>query len=75
MCCDCVVIKRDRDVLGEIKERVEKLMVEKKLYLNPELTLQMLADEVGTNRTYLSRMFSQKMGIGFNHYLTNARIF
>ena len=75
MCCDCVVIKRDRDVLGEIKERVEKLMVEKKLYLNPELTLQMLADEVGTNRTYLSRMFSQKMGIGFNHYLNNARIF
>ena len=75
MCCECVVIKRDRDVLGEIRDRVEKLMVEKKLYLNPELTLQMLADEVGTNRTYLSRMFSQKMGIGFNHYLNNARIF
>ncbi|MDO4736916.1 MAG: helix-turn-helix domain-containing protein, partial [Bacteroidia bacterium] len=75
MICECVVIVRDTDVLEDIKCRVERLMIEKKLYLNHNLTLQMLADEVGTNRTYLSRMFSQKMGMGFNHYLNNTRLF
>ena len=74
MCCECVVIKRDRDVLGEIRDRVEKLMVEKKLYLNPELTLQMLAEEFHLSERYISEYFKEHFSIGFMQYVGHLRM-
>ena len=52
-----------------LKERCEATL----LYLENDLTLQMLAQVVGTNRSYLSQYFSRK-GFTYNTYINSLRI-
>lgn len=58
-------------------DRMEQLLKEHcvatQLYLENNLTLQMLAQAVGTNRSYLSQYFSRQ-GITYNIYINNLRI-
>ena len=60
-CCpECVIEFYSFDsLLDDIARRVDYLMDEKKLFLKEDLTLDKLAREVGTNRTYLSKMFNR----------------
>ena len=57
--------------------QMEQLLVEHcvdtQLYLQHDLTLQQLAQSVGTNRFYLSQYFSRQ-GITYNTYINNLRI-
>ncbi|MBQ2133138.1 MAG: helix-turn-helix transcriptional regulator, partial [Bacteroidales bacterium] len=57
------------DKLDLLSYRVDEVMRLKQLYLNSNLTLEMLAQEMGTNRTYLSRMFNWKKKMSFIAYL------
>ena len=43
-------------------------------FSNNQLNLSMVADDLGYNSKYLSRIFKNSMGINFSSYLTNARI-
>jgi AraC-like DNA-binding protein len=56
---------------------IERLLadhcVDKQLYLQHDLTLQQLAQAIGTNRSYLSQYFSRQ-GITYNTYINNLRI-
>ena len=52
-----------------LKERCEAT----RLYLENDLTLQMLAQAMGTNRSYLSQYFSRK-GFTYNTYINSLRI-
>ena len=56
---------------------IERLLTEHcvgtQLYLQHDLTLQQLAQTVGTNRYYLSQYFSRQ-GITYNTYINNMRI-
>lgn len=52
-----------------LKERCEAT----RLYLENDLTLQMLAQAMGTNRSYLSQYFSRK-GVTYNTYINGLRI-
>jgi len=52
-----------------LKERCE----DKQLYLKHDLSLQELAQKVGTNRTYLSQYFSRQ-SITYNTYINNLRV-
>ncbi len=56
---------------------IEVLLAERcvatQLYLQHELTLQHLAQAIGTNRSYLSQYFSRQ-GITYNIYINNLRI-
>ena len=58
-------------------DQMEQLLKEHceatRLYLENDLTLQMLAQAVGTNRYYLSQYFSRQ-GITYNIYINNQRI-
>ena len=58
-------------------DQMEQLLKEHceatQLYLEKDLTLQMLAQVVGTNRSYLSQYFSRK-GITYNIYINSLRI-
>ena len=58
-------------------DQMEQLLKEHceatRLYLEKDLTLQMLAQVVGTNRSYLSQYFSRK-GITYNTYINSLRI-
>ncbi len=72
---ECVVMfSGGKDKLWEIERRVDEVMSSRYLFLNDSLTLELLAKEVGTNRTYLSRMFNRRKGVGFEPYLTNLRL-
>ena len=62
------------DKLDLLSYRVDEVMKLKQLYLNPNLTLEMLAQEMGTNRTYLSRMFNWKKKMSFTAYLNGMRL-
>ena len=72
---DCVVVQaKFVDKLDEVAKRVDDVMCIRRLYLNPELTLETLAQEIGTNRTYLSRMFNQKKRVSYISYLNRLRL-
>jgi AraC-like DNA-binding protein len=57
-------------------EQIERLLKERcvdaQLYLRPNLTLQQLAQAVGTNRSYLSQYFSRQ-GITYYIYMKISR--
>ena len=53
---------------------LEQLVEGQKLYLHPDLTLQELAQALGTNRTYVSNYISQVMGQSFYDYINQLRI-
>lgn len=62
------------DILAEIACKADRVMVEKRLYLLPELTLEMLAREVNSNRTYLSKAIHLWRGMGFREYVNQYRL-
>ena len=59
--------------LAQIEQLLAKHCVDTQLYLQHDLTLQQLAQAVGTNRFYLSQYFSRQ-GITYNTYINNLRI-
>lgn len=54
-------------------KKTENAIEIRKLYLNPCFTLTMLAKEIGTNRTYLSRYISEVKKCRFTDYINNLR--
>lgn len=62
------------DVYETIAVHLETCMSEKKLYLNPKLTLQDAATEIGTNRTYLSNYLNNVLKKSFYEYVNDYRI-
>lgn len=59
--------------LTQIERLLAEHCVDTKLYLQHDLTLQQLANAIGTNRSYLSQYFSRQ-GITYNTYINNLRI-
>jgi AraC-like DNA-binding protein len=59
--------------LVQIEQLLAKHCVDTQLYLQHDLTLQQLAQAVGTNRSYLSQYFSRQ-SITYNTYINNLRI-
>ena len=43
-------------------------------FLNPQLSISSIAEELGYNSKYLSHIFKKKSGIGYTEYLQNFRI-
>ena len=59
--------------VDQMEQLLKEHCVATQLYLEPELTLQKLAQTVGTNRYYLSQYFSRQ-GITYNTYINNLRV-
>ena len=59
--------------LAQIERQLAEHCVATQLYLKHDLTLQQLAQAIGTNRFYLSQYFSRQ-GITYNTYINNLRI-
>lgn len=55
-------------------DELEKLMKEKKVYKNDTLTRETISEMIGTNRTYLTRIITDKAGMTFNQYINSYRI-
>ncbi|RYF96334.1 MAG: AraC family transcriptional regulator, partial [Chitinophagaceae bacterium] len=64
--------------LDEWKQKIESVIYAGSLYRNAGLTLQMVAEQLGTNQTIISKMINQGFGMSFNdlinQYRTNAVI-
>ena len=59
--------------IAQISRLLAANCVDAQLYLRPNLTLQQLAQAVGTNRSYLSLYFSRQ-GITYYIYINNLRV-
>ena len=59
--------------LAQIERLLTEHCVDSQLYLQHDLTLQQLAQAIGTNRSYLSQYFSRQ-SITYNTYINNLRI-
>ena len=57
-----------------LAEQLENCMAERKLYLNPKLTLQEVCSTIGTNRTYLSDYLNKVLKTTFYEYINGLRI-
>lgn len=56
------------------REELQKIMEEEQLYLNPKLSINDVANAIGTNRTYLSSYFNNELNTTFYDYINNLRI-
>lgn len=64
----------DSDSDKYIYERLERVMKAEQIYLQQNITIENVANLVGTNRTYLSRAIKLYGGCNFNNYVNNYRI-
>lgn len=64
--------KSDNDRI--ILRNLERLMKEEKIYRNKELTLEKVAEELNTNRTYLSHSINSLANMSFSHYINMYRV-
>lgn len=58
----------------ELFRAAEQRVTSEKLFLNKELSLELLAHDLGTNRTYLSACVNTCSGGNFNQWINNYRI-
>jgi len=58
----------------QLLEKVNNLFKNERIHLNNKLTIQELAQTVGTNRTYVSAIINQHYGVNFCTFVNNIRI-
>lgn len=58
----------------QMKKDFDRLMDEERLYLQPGITIQNVADRLLTCRTYVVKMMANVEGEDFNDYITRRRI-
>ena len=58
----------------ELFRLLERTMRENKIYKDNMLTKEKVADMLGTNRTYLSRIINEQSKLSFTHYVNSFRI-
>lgn len=59
---------------GSLEEKLNELMENERLYLNPQLTLNDLSMALGTNRTYVSQFLNEVKRTNFCDYINMYRI-
>jgi len=59
---------------SEWKSKIEQLVIEQKLYLEPELSLSALATKLKTNTSVLSAAINQNFGKNFNDFVNAYRV-
>lgn len=55
-------------------QRIQKLMSAEKIYREPNITIDKVAERLGTNRSYLSRAINEQGGMSFSQYVLSFRI-
>jgi AraC-like DNA-binding protein len=74
------VVNKDKTLVIEdatVSEQLlsfEKLVKEKRLYLNSNLNLQSVASQLNVSKGHISRTINSELGIGFSDYINNLRV-
>lgn len=71
---ECLLQIGKDDVVSRVSHKIRQIIVEQELFLDRNLTLEKLAKLVGSNRTYMSQVFSREKGVFFNHYINTLRL-
>lgn len=58
----------------DLMSRFTAMMIERKLFTDPALTVAAVADTLGTNRTYLSKAINESTGKSFTQVVNDYRI-
>lgn len=64
----------DEERAKRIAGKLERIMVEQKLYLNPDLSLPMLAAKLGVSRNILSQTLNETLQSSFFDYVNRHRV-
>ena len=59
---------------NEIKERLEEYFEKNKPYLNKKISIKEVARKLFTNKTYLSKVINENMGVNFNQFVNSYRM-
>ena len=59
---------------SQLFRRLEQLVVGQQLFRRPELSLDELCGQVGSNRTYVSACVNKEAGMNFNSWINKIRI-
>ncbi len=60
--------------LNELADRFALMLIDQRLYENPDLSINTAAELLGTNRTYLSKAINRSTGHSFSEIVTQHRI-
>ncbi|MBO5632086.1 MAG: helix-turn-helix transcriptional regulator, partial [Aeriscardovia sp.] len=73
---ETVVIEQKQmdDKHVELFKRMKEEIDDKKMFLDPNLTRESLAEHLGSNRTYISEAVAQMTGMSFPQYISSLRI-
>ena len=55
-------------------QRIGDALREQQLFADPHLTIQDMANAIGTNRTYVSRCINRRTGLSFSQYIARYRV-
>lgn len=58
----------------ELFTELEKLMEQKRVYHEKDISREKVAEMIGTNRTYLSKVINDNTGKSFNQYIASLRV-
>lgn len=69
-------ILEDKRILPQesLTERINQLMKDKQVFLQSNLKLENLAQQLQTNRTYVYQAINQQMGMTFNELINRQRV-
>lgn len=68
------VTQYDYSLPQQLIDRIDGAMENECLYLNPDLSLNVLAEHIGTNRTYVSKAIKDAKGCNFSDYVNRFRL-
>lgn len=57
-----------------LRQRIERLMIEEKLYLQPNLKIADLSTRLATNRNYIYLAINREMKMSFSEYINRMRV-
>lgn len=66
--------ERDKALAEDLAKRIEKVIEEKQLFLQPNLKVSDLATQLCTNRVYISQAFNYVLQTSFSDYINKKRI-
>jgi|GEM_PF-411115 len=58
----------------DLRKRIERVMCDEQLFLNPSLKLNDLVLRVGSNRNYVYNAINRELGVSFNEYVNRKRV-
>lgn len=61
-------------ILSRYQAKLEKLMSEKKVYLDDDLTLPQLAERLAVPQHHLSQLLNERLGVNFFDYVNRQRV-